>query len=141
MTQSPNLAPDGATGALEDEAPADEKTTREHLLTRSNRDSAPIYKGFVQNPDKRLTDRSAPLSEFVRNGDLRGLRALLFLHAMISSGKGDNGWSTTLPLAVWARVFDTTKTADNRSASTAATKVLTRLVDRGSAPAAHATSP
>lgn len=130
MTKTTGPASDGAAGALEDEAPADETITRKHLLTRSKRDSAPIYKGYVQNPDQRLEHRAGPLSEFVHNGDLRGLRAFLFLHAIISSGEGDNGWSTTLSLAVWARVFDTTKTADLRSASTAATKVLTRLVDR-----------
>lgn len=116
--------------ALEDEAPATEDGTRFHLLHRSNRTNAPLPSCFIQNPNRKLKDRSAPLAEFVKNGDLRGLRALLFLHAIISSGEGDNGWSTTLPLAVWARVFDTTKTASNRSSSTAATKVLTRLVDR-----------
>lgn len=116
--------------ALEDEAPATEDATRAHLLHRSNRTYAPLPSCFIQNPDQKLKDRSAPLGEFVKNGDLRGLRALLFLHAIISSGEGDNGWSTTLPLAVWARVFGTTKTASGRSSSTAATKVLTRLVDR-----------
>jgi hypothetical protein len=116
--------------ALEDEEPADEHETRAYLIERSNRPFAPILKAFVQNPDQKLKDRSAPLALFVRNGDLRGLRALLFLHAIISSGDGDNGWSTTLPLATWARAFDTTTGADRRSASTAATKVLTRLTSR-----------
>ena len=55
---------------------------------------------------------------------------MLFLHAIISSGGGDNGWSTTLSVSVWARVFDTTKTASGRSSSTSATKILTRLVNR-----------
>jgi hypothetical protein len=127
----PDLSPsEDVNDALDDEAPATEDETRAHLLRRSNRTYAPLPSCFVQNPDRKLKDRSAPLGEFVKNGDLRGLRALLFLHAIISSGEGDNGWSTTLPLAVWARVFDTTKTASNRSSSTAATKVLTRLVDR-----------
>lgn len=116
--------------ALADEDPADEHETRAYLIERSNRPFAPILKAFVQNPDRKLKDRSAPLALFVRNGDLRGLRALLFLHAIISSGDGDNGWSTTLPLATWARAFDTTTGADRRSASTAATKVLTRLTSR-----------
>jgi hypothetical protein len=116
--------------ALADEAPANEDETRSFLLTRSKRTSAPIPKYFIQNPNRTLADRSAPLAEFVRNGDLRGLRALLFLHAIISSGEGKNGWSTTLPLSVWARVFDTTKTAAGRSSSTSATKILTRLVER-----------
>lgn len=120
----------GAPDVLHDEAPANEDETRSFLLTRSRRGFAPIPKYFIQNPNRTLTDRSAPLAEFVRNGDLRGLRALLFLHAIISNGGGDNGWSTTLPLSVWARVFDTTKTASGRSSSTSATKILTRLVDR-----------
>ncbi len=119
------VAPD-----LKDEEPATEDETRKHLLVRSKRPFAPVYKGFVQNPDKRASKREGPLAQFIRNGDLRGLRAFLFLHAIISSGEGDNGWSTTLPIAVWARVFDTTRTADKRSASTAATKVLTRLAAR-----------
>jgi hypothetical protein len=116
--------------ALGDEVPATEEETRALLLKRSKRTNAPVPSCFIQNPNRRLKDRSAPLAEFVKNGDLRGLRALLFLHVLISSDKGDNGWSTTLPLAVWARVFDTTKTASNRSSSTAATKILTRLVGR-----------
>ncbi len=115
---------------LADEAPANEEETRAFLLKRSKRTFAPIPKCFIQNPSSTLAERSGPLAEFVRNGDLRGLRALLFLHAIISSGNGAGGWSTTLPLAVWARVFDTTKTAIGRSSSTSATKVLTRLVDR-----------
>lgn len=115
---------------LGDEEPADEIETRAHLLARAKRQFAPIYKGFVQNPDRKAANRAGPLAQFVRNGDLRGLRAILFLHAIISSGDGDNGWSTTLPLSVWARVFDTTKAADRRSASTAATKVISRLAGR-----------
>lgn len=118
-----------------DEAPATESETRAHLLERSGRAFAPIAGAFVQNPDVKaiangLPDRGGPLASFVHNGDLRGLRSLLFLHAIISSGDGDNGWSTTLPLSVWARVFDTTTTADTRSAASAATRILTRLEDR-----------
>jgi len=126
-SRSSSHAPAGATG---DETPANEDETRAYLLKRSKRNNAPIPKYFVQNPDRKLKDRSAPLAEFVRNGDVRGLRAFLFLHAIISSGEGENGWSTTLPLSVWARVFDTTKTATGSSSSTSATKVLTRLVER-----------
>ena len=120
---------EGDEVALSDEEPASEDETRAHLLVRAKRPFAPIYKGFVQNPDKKAASRGGPLAQFIRNGDLRGLRAFLFLHAIINSG-GDNGWSTTLPLAVWARVFDTTKAADRRSSSTAATKVITRLAAR-----------
>lgn len=124
------LKSEDAPGARSAEVPADEAETREFLLDRSNRTNAPIPKYFIQNPNRKLADRSAPLAEFVRNGDLRGLRALLFLHAIISSGESDNGWSTTLPLSVWARAFDITKTASGRSSSTSATKILTRLVER-----------
>lgn len=126
MSQSPAPEPDGSDSAAQDEAAATESETREYLLDRSKRDAAPILKDFVQNPEKKLAKRAGPLSVFVRNGDLRALRAFLFLHAMISSGDG-SGWSTTLPLSVWARVFDTTKRAELASASTAATKLLTRL--------------
>lgn len=122
--------PEVGKDALADETPATEEETRAHLLKRSKRTNAPVPSCFIQNPNRKLKDRSAPLAEFVKNGDLRGLRALLFLYVLISNGEGDNGWSTTLPLAVWARVFDTTKTASARSSSTAATKMLTRLVDR-----------
>lgn len=113
-----------------DESPATAAETRAYLLDRSGRDSTPILKAFVQNPDRNMQCRAAPLSVFVRNGDLRGLRALLFVHGIISSGDGDNGWSSTLPLSVWARAFGTTATADLRSASSAATKILGRLEDR-----------
>ncbi len=99
------------------------------LLERSKRAFAPIHNSFVQNPDRSLTDRQAPLAQFVRNGDLRGLHALLFLHAIISSG--ENGWSATLPLAVWARALGTTENAELPSASTAASKIMRRLVERG----------
>lgn len=130
MTSPTPTGSDGVDDVREDESPADENDTRAYLLTRAIRPFAPILKGFVQNPDRTLTKRGGPLADFIRNGDLRGLRALLFLHAIISNGERDNGWSTTLPLAVWARVFDTTKTAERRSASTSATKVLSRLAAR-----------
>ncbi|MDN5725297.1 MAG: hypothetical protein L0G99_05105 [Propionibacteriales bacterium] len=58
------------------------------------------------------------------------MRTLLLLHSIISSGKGDNGWSTTLPLGAWARALSTTETAEQRSATTAASKILGRLEDR-----------
>jgi hypothetical protein len=113
-----------------DEAPATAAETRAYLLDRSKRSSAPLLKAFVQNPDRTLECRAAPLSIFVRNGDLRGLRSLLFVHAIISSGEGENGWSTTLPLSVWARALGTTASADLRSAASAATKILSRLEAR-----------
>lgn len=114
----------------QDDSPASEAETRTALLERSKRDFAPIAKVFVQDPDRTKVERSGPLSTFVKNGDLRGLQAFCFLHAIISSGAGDNGWSTTLPIATWARTFGTTSTADKRSASSAVSKILTRLETR-----------
>ncbi len=117
-----------------EEDPADEAETRDFLLSRAKRDFAVVLKDFVQQPAAKPYDptqpRGAALSTFVQRGDLRGLQSYLFLSAIISSGDGDNGWSTTLPLAVWARVFGTTRTADARSASSSASKILTRLADR-----------
>ncbi|WP_200954732.1 hypothetical protein [Arthrobacter sp. Soil782] len=107
---------------------ATEDETRAALLERSNRPFAPIGKVFVQAPPGR-DSRHGPLSEFVRKGDLRGLRAQLLLYGIISSDAHD-GWSTTLPIQVWARAFDTTATATAASASNAASKILTRLEDR-----------
>jgi hypothetical protein len=108
---------------------ATEDDTRAALLERSNRPFAPIGKVFVQAPPGR-DKRHGPLSEFVRKGDLRGLRAQLLLYGIISSDAQDDGWSTTLPIQVWARAFDTTATATPASAANAASKILTRLEDR-----------
>jgi hypothetical protein len=119
-----------AGAAISPALAANEIETRATLLERSKRGFAPIPKSFVQDPDRKKTDRRAPLSVFVRNGDLRALRAFCLLHAVISSGAGDNGWSTTLSLRVWARAFDTTSSADKRSAVSAASKILTRLEQR-----------
>lgn len=129
MDQPTYPDPDAST-SVENEVPADEATTRAYLLKRSGREFTPLLRDFVQNPDKSLPNRAGPLSEFIRKGDRRGLLALLFAHAIMSSGAGEDGWSTTLPLAVWARVFDATKSADRASASSAATKILSRLEQR-----------
>ena len=43
----------------------------------------------------------------------------------------DDGWSSTLDLRLWARALGTVETAEAGSASSAATKILGRLVDRG----------
>ena len=130
MARTISSESEDASKVFDEEAPATEDETRSFLLARSNRRAAPLSKSFIQHPDRSMKDRSGPLAEFVRNGDVRGLRVLLFLQSIISNGDGDNGWSTTLPLSVWARAFDTTKTASGRSSSTSATKILTRLVDR-----------
>ncbi|NMM92394.1 hypothetical protein B2J88_50580 [Rhodococcus sp. SRB_17] len=113
---------------------ADEEETRSFLLSRAKRGFAVVPKIFVQQPAETPYDpkqpRGAILSTFVTRGDLRGLQSYLFLSAIISNGDGDNGWSTTLPLAVWARVFGTTTTAGPKSASSSASKILTRLEER-----------
>ncbi|MFJ5957005.1 hypothetical protein ACIQC5_13730 [Paenarthrobacter sp. NPDC092416] len=121
-----------AVSLVEEDVPsATPDQTRAELLERTGRSAAPILKAFVQNPDRRIKDRSGPLSEFVRNGDLRGLRAFLLLHAMISSGgKDHHDWSTSLPIGAWARAFDTTAAADKASARAAVSKILRRLEDR-----------
>lgn len=110
--------------------PATPEETRTALIDRSGRSFVPVPKVFVQNPDPMATpDRSAPLADFVRRGDKRGLIAFLLLHTIISSGEPD-GWSSTLHLPVWARALNTVTTASGSSATSAATKILTRLVER-----------
>lgn len=112
-------------------APATATQTRTFLIERSGRSFAPIPKVFIQNPSpKAQPDRRAPLADFVRRGDKRGLLAFLLLHTIISSGAHEDGWSSTLHLQVWARALDTVATATGSSATSAATKILSRLVDR-----------
>lgn len=112
-------------------SPATPAQTRMALVDRSGRSFAPIPKVFIQNPDRTAKpDRRGPLADFIRRGDKRGLVTLLLLHTIISSGKGEDGWSSTLHLQVWARALDTVATATRASASSAATKILSRLVDR-----------
>lgn len=113
-----------------DEAPATVAETRSALLERSKRDFAPIRKIFVQAP-AGSESRHGPLADFVRGRDLRGLQALLFLLGLISSSDEERGWSSTLPIQVWARAFGTTVNANQESASTAVSKVLARLEKRG----------
>lgn len=76
------------------------------------------------------TSRPGPLATFVHNRDLRGLHAYLLLLGIISSGDSQDGWSTTLPIGVWARAFGTTRDATPASATNAVSKVLTRLEQR-----------
>lgn len=103
--------------------------TREALLKRAARDFAPIRRAFVQKK-RDEAHRSSRLAEFVTNGDVRGLRAYLFIVAVTSAETAESGWSTTLPGMVWARAFGTTEHASPASARTAVTKVLKRLEDR-----------
>lgn len=111
------------------ELAATEDETRAALLDRSRRDFAPVNKLFVQAAPGS-TSRHGPLSTFVHNRDLRGLHAYLLLLGVISSGDSKDGWSTTLPIGVWARAFGTTRDATPASAATAVSKVLTRLENR-----------
>lgn len=112
--------------------PADASATRNFLLERSGRSFAPVPKVFVQRPREIAGDqgRHGPLADFVRRRDKRGLLAFLLLHSIISSGDGQGGWSATHHLQVWARALNTVSTASGTSATSAATKVLTRLVER-----------
>lgn len=111
------------------EPPANEDETRAALLDRSKRDFAPINKLFVQAAPGS-DSRPGPLATFVHNRDLRGLHAYLLLLGITSSGDSQDGWSTTLPIGVWARAFGTTRNATPASATTAVSKVLTRLEQR-----------
>lgn len=115
---------------IQDESPATEAETREHLLTRQRRQMAPVLNAFVQNPDRTADDRRGPLSTFVSNRDLRGLQAFLFAVAVTSNDTGSDGWSTTLSIPVWARALDFTRGASAASAATAVSKVFGRLEDR-----------
>jgi hypothetical protein len=112
-----------------DESPATEDETRAALLDRSKRNFAPVNKLFVQaSPGSDC--RHGPLATFVHNRDLRGLRAYLLLLGITSSGDSQDGWSTTLPIGVWARAFGTTCDATPASAASAVSKILTRLEQR-----------
>jgi len=112
-----------------DDPAATEDETRAALLDRSKRDFAPVNKLFVQAP-RGSDSRHGPLATFVHNRDLRGLHAYLLLLGITSSGDSEDGWSTTLPIGVWARAFGTTRDATTASAATAVSKVLTRLEQR-----------
>lgn len=111
------------------ESPATVQDTRAALLKRSKRGFAPVNKVFVQAP-AGSESRHGMLATFVTGRDLRGLHAMLLLLGIISSGSGDDGWSTTLPIKVWARALGTTLTTTGQSATTAVSKTLTRLEDR-----------
>jgi hypothetical protein len=113
----------------QDEVPATVADTRAALLTRSKRDFTPVNKLFVQAP-QGSAERHGPLSIFIKHGDHRGLLTYLFILAITSSGDQADGWSTTLPLSVWARALGTTETATGAAATAAVSKVLTRLENR-----------
>jgi hypothetical protein len=103
--------------------------TRLYYLERSKRAFAPLRRDFVQAP-RSAASRPGPLAEFVRNGDLRGLRAYLFIVAITSSELEQEGWSWTLHSRIWARAFGTTENAMAPSAQAAVMKTLHRLEER-----------
>lgn len=108
---------------------ADEKETRNFLLQRARRDNTPILQDFVQTP-RGGSSRHGPLAAFVTGRDLRGLQAYLLAVGIISNGDRDDGWSTSLPIATWARALGLTRNATPASAATGVSKVFARLVDR-----------
>ena len=75
----------------------DWRETVETLLARSKRSFVPIDKSFVQLP-RGNEERNSVLARFIRNGDLRGLKAYLLIAASTSSSDENGEWYTTLPL-------------------------------------------
>lgn len=67
----------------------DWRETVETLLARSKRSFVPIDKSFVQLP-RGNEERNSVLARFIRNGDLRGLKAYLLIAASTSSSD-ENG--------------------------------------------------
>ena len=112
-----------------DDSPATEAETRAALLERNRRPFTPVNKLFVQ-AQRGSESRVGPLAWFVRGRDLRALQAYLLIIGVNGSGDSEHGWSTTLPIKVWARAFDTTRNATDASAATAVSKVLSRLEKR-----------
>ncbi|MFJ6943151.1 hypothetical protein ACISU4_00525 [Streptomyces wuyuanensis] len=102
--------------------------TRTDMLRRAVRKTVPLRKAFVQAP-RGSAVRHGPLKTFANNGDVRGLRAYLMTVAACSKDNED-GWTTTLDSAVWARMFDTHLGANPQSARTAAWRTLRRLEER-----------
>ena len=75
----------------------DWRKTVEAILENANRPFVPISKSFIQQP-RGSKERSSVLSQFVTNGDIRGLKAYLLIAASASSPDTDNEWYTSLPL-------------------------------------------
>lgn len=103
---------------------------RAHLLKRNVRQTVPLRSTFVQRP-RGVEPRHGPLREFVRNGDLRGLRAYLTVVAASGGQRPEDGWTTVLDSLVWARLFDAEQGNSSASARTAAWRTLARLERRG----------
>lgn len=112
------------------EEQVDWRETIDCLLDRAKRPFVPIDKTFVQMP-RGSARREGPLATFVKNGDLRGLKAYLLIVASASSADESGEWYTTLPLQAWARAFGCFERASGQSAKTAAGKIFARLEERG----------
>lgn len=108
----------------------DWRETIDCLLDRTKRPFVPIDKMFVQMP-RGSVKRKGPLATFVKNGDLRGLKAYLLIVASASSADENGEWHTTLSLQAWARAFGCFEQASEQSAKTAAGKIFARLEKRG----------
>lgn len=106
------------------------RETVDAILTKSKRSFVPIDKSFIQLP-RGNEQRKSVLSQFVTNGDRRGLMAYLLISASASSPNEGNEWSTSLPLQTWARAFGCYKTAGTvASGKSAATRIFNRLQGR-----------
>ena len=68
------------------EEQVDWRETIDCLLDRAKRPFVPIDKTFVQMP-RGSARREGPLATFVKNGDLRGLKAYLLIVASASSAE------------------------------------------------------
>lgn len=86
----------------------DWRKTVEAILENANRPFVPISKSFIQQP-RGSKERSSVLSQFVTNGDLRGLKAYLLIAASASSPDTENEWYTSLPLQTWLVPLDARK--------------------------------
>ncbi|PLS27439.1 hypothetical protein CGZ88_0966 [Bifidobacterium anseris] len=105
----------------------DWRKTVEALLSKSRRAFVPIDKSFIQLP-RGSEKRKSILSEFVHNGDERGLKAYLLISASISSADKNGKWHTSLPLQAWARAFGCYETTEKIIVGkNAASRILNRL--------------
>lgn len=107
------------------------RKTVEAILEKSKRQFVPINKSFVQLP-KGSEERKSVLSQFVRNGDARGLKSYLLIAASASCADKHGDWCTSLPLQTWARAFGCYQTASSvDTGKTAARRIFSRLRERG----------
>ncbi|MCK0441077.1 hypothetical protein MUG78_16885 [Gordonia alkaliphila] len=115
------------------EDPADQWDTLNAMLVRSKsaaRGYVPVPNIFVQKPRGEVApddDRGSLLAQLVKRSDLRGLHTYLLANALITSGDGPDGWSTSYPLQTWARAVGVTESASGASVGSAMSKVFKRL--------------